>query len=328
MFLNQPYLAMSVGVSDPSRSRVRTLATEIGVFGMGLASVVGVLASLWKVLVIGWFGFGAMMGGVALGGRSLTGLNRTPAARLRRLTWAYGLSSGAMITSAALFLVPTATAHHARLGGIGIALGLVAGFALHTLPQSPGEEARENAEDGHALDDRPDRSGHAASVVGLSPIVVELTLHAGAAGLVIGGVYAAMPSLGATLGLSIISHKAPAGYVAARRQRRLGRPIRTLLLPAAAVAVTAVPVGLTTPPHVDTLYGLAFGMATGVFLHVALDFLPRCEWGSELYQAAGFVGAPSTDPGCGSGCPRVVRREAVLSTVGGGLLVIGAWALL
>lgn len=305
---------MSTRVSDSPHSGIRTWTVGVSIAGMALASVVGVLASLWKVLVIGWVGFGAMMGGAVLGSRSPTDRERAPATRLRRLTWAYGLSSGAMITSATLFLVPTATAHHARLGGIGIALGLVAGFALHTLSESPS--------------DRSDRSGTTSAVMGLSPVVVALTLHAGAAGLVIGGVYAAMPSLGTTLGLSIISHKAPAGYAAARRLRRLGRPISSLLVPAAAVAVTAIPVGLTTPPHVDAVYGLAFGIATGTFLHVALDFLPRCEWGSELHQAAGLAGEAVPDAGAGPACPRSVRQHAVGSTVAGGLLVVLAWALL
>jgi hypothetical protein len=323
---------MSIGVSDPPRTRVRAQVIGIGAAGMGLASIIGVLASLWKVLAIGWVGFGAMMGGAVLGEQSPTDRDRAPATRLRRLTWAYGLSSGAMVTSAALFLVPTATAHHAQLGGIGIALGLLIGFALHTLPHSPGGAAQKNTSQKdmsgrHAPGDRPS-SGRPSSVMGLSPVVVELTLHAGAAGLVIGSIYAAMPSMGATLGVSIISHKAPAGYAAARRIRHRGHPISSLLLPAAAVAVTAVPIGLITPPRMDALYGLAFGVATGVFLHVALDFLPQCEWGSELYRTAGFAESPTNESGCESGCPRAVRREAVLSTGVGGLLVVGAWALL
>jgi len=51
-----------------------------------------------------------------------------------------------------------------------------------------------------------------------------------------------------------------------------------------------IPVGLTPPPHADSVYGLAFGVATQVFLRVALGVFPRCEWGSELHQAAGVAG--------------------------------------
>jgi ZIP family zinc transporter len=230
-----------------------------------------------------------------------------------------------MIMSACLFLVPTATAHDARLGGIGIALGLMAGFALHLFGQgrSGSSDHVEAPSWGPGDLDRGEHSG--ASV---PPVIGALLLHAVAAGLVIGGVYAAMPSMGATLGLSIISHKAPAGYVAARRLTRQGKSIGFLLLPAAAVGIAAVPVGLVDPPSSESAYGLAFGLATGAFLHVAVDFLPRCDWGSELYRAARSEGAAPRDGSSTTASPQGMRRSAVMSTVAGGLLVVGAWFVL
>jgi ZIP family zinc transporter len=207
-----------------------------------------------------------------------------------------------MITSTTLFLVPNAISHHAALGGLGIAIGIVGGFSIHTM---------------HA------GSGHAA---GAAPVAWELTLHALGAGLVIGAVYAAMPALGPMLGLAIVSHKAPAGYAAARRLRRHGQSVSTLLLPAAAVGLAALPVGLVDPPSMDGLHALVFGGATGIFLHVAIDFLPRCEWqhGLRSVAAAGSERQGETE----GGHIHRLRWQAIASTLLGGAVVVAAWGLL
>ncbi len=158
------------------------------------------------------------------------------------------------------------------------------------------------------------------------PVVWVLSMHSLGAGLVIGAVYATMPALGAVLGLAIVSHKGPAGYAAARRLRRRGASVLLLLWPAAAVCIAAVPVGLIDPPTSDAFHAVVFGAATGLFLHVAIDFLPRCGWGSELYRAARVRPDSQSDPTA----RRVgnVRHHAVWSTFVGGLIVAGAWALL
>jgi ZIP family zinc transporter len=314
---------MSNQVLSSKRSAVDSWTGAAGIGGMIAATLLAAATSLWKVLLIGWVGFAAMMGGAVLGARAA----RRPAEAVhpRRLAWAYGLSSGAMIMSACLFLVPTATAHDARLGGIGIALGLTAGFALHLFGH--GGRSRSNRGQGTRSGSRDQGRGEHPDA-SVPPVVGALLLHAVAAGLVIGGVYAAMPSMGATLGLSIVSHKAPAGYVAARRLTRQGKSIVLLVLPAAAVGIAAVPVGLVDPPSAESAHGLAFGLATGAFLHVAIDFLPQCDWGSELYRAAQSDGKERADAPSTTGCPREMRRDAVVSTVAGGLLVVGAWIVL
>ena len=46
------------------------------------------------------------------------------------MVWGFGLAAGAMITSAAVFLVPGAIGHHPQYGGFGIALGLLVGTAF------------------------------------------------------------------------------------------------------------------------------------------------------------------------------------------------------
>jgi ZIP family zinc transporter len=280
-----------------------TMALLTGGGGMVVLTAVGLAASLTKLLAIAWVAFGAMMVGAWMGARSEEGASDATKQRGVGLVWAYGLSSGAMITSATLFLVPNAISHHAALGGLGIAVGIVGGFSIHTL----------HAGSGHT-------GGAARSVTW------ELTLHALGAGLVIGAVYAAMPALGSTLGLAIVSHKAPAGYAAARRLRRHGRSVLPLLLPAAAVGLTALPVGLADPPTLNGLHALVFGGATGLFLHVALDFLPRCEWRHGLHPGA--AGGSGDRGGAAGGHAHRLRWRAIGSTLLGGAVVVAAWALL
>lgn len=276
----------------------------VGAGAMALASVLAVAGSLWKLLAIGWVAFGAMAVGAWLGRRAEPTDRAGGARRARRLAWGYGVASGAMVTSAAVFLVPSAIGHHAAYGGFGIAFGILLGFALHVAQ--------------HEL---------AHLSLPFDRTSLELTAHALAAGTVIGAVYAAMPDLGPTLGLAIVSHKGPAGYAAARRLRRSGRPAAALLVPAAAVAITAVPVGLLAAPGSATVHALVFGVATGIFLHVALDFLPQCEIGGELAEAAGLSPGPDAFDADHHLLDRL-RLHAVASTFTGGLVVFGAWAWL
>jgi ZIP family zinc transporter len=87
----------------------------------------------------------------------------------------------------------------------------------------------------------------------------------------------------------------------------------------------AVPVGLVTLPQIKAAHGLMFGVATGVFLHVAMDFLPRRGERPKSPRAEGLSGAPSRHvPVRRYG----LRRDAVLSTTAGGAAVATAWVLL
>jgi ZIP family zinc transporter len=253
-------------------------------------SALAVWAELWKLLGIVWFAFSGMAGGAALGARAAGGVHPT------RLVWGYGLASGAMLTSALVFLVPSAVGHHAEFGGFGIAAGFLAGFAAHTV--------------GHRLThDLPfDHTG------------LELTAHALAAGVVIGVVYGNMPALGPVLGLAIVSHKGPAGYAAARRLVDADQPWTPLLVPAAGVGVTAIPAALVALPSGALLNAVVFGFAAGVFLHVAVDFLPRCELGGQVYEVAQL----SSDA---HGLLDELRVHAVASTTLGGVVVFLAWLL-
>lgn len=261
-----------------------------GALALVAASAPAAAAGLWKLLGISWVAFGAMALATPLGTRAAAGVEGAG-----RLVWGYGLASGAMITSAAVFLLPGAVGHDPEVGGFGVALGLLAGFAAHT-------------------------AGHRLTHGGLpvDETVAQLTAHALAAGGIIGLVYATLPSLGPLLGVAIVSHKGPAGYAAARRLSRAGRPASVLLLPASGVGLTALPAGLLAPPVDPLVNALVFGFAAGVFLHLAMDFLPRCEVGGEVYEVVSVTGDAHR-------CLDELRVHAVASTAAGGLAVFVAW---
>jgi ZIP family zinc transporter len=259
---------------------------------VALSAYAATVASVGKVLVIGWVAFAAMAVGALVGARAGT-------EHPRGLVWGYGLAAGAMVTSAAVFLVPQATNADPHYGGFGVAAGLLTGFAGHTV--------------GHRLThlDLP-----------LERTVAELSAHALSAGAIIGVVYAAMPDLGALLGLAIVSHKGPAGYAAARRLQRSGRSVGPLLLPASGVGLTALPATLLGVPVTPTVQAVVFGFAAGIFLHVAMDFLPRCETGSEVHDHV--LGAGHDDHA--HALLDRLRVQAVVSTALGALAVFAAWA--
>lgn len=292
----------SFSLSAPAAS-----VSPLGWVGVGAflgASALAIAAALWKLLAIGTIAFAAMAGGAWMGARSHRSGGAGSATQARRLAWGYGLASGAMITSTGAFLIPSAISHHAAVGGFGIAGGVLLGFVLHAAQ--------------HQL---------AHLHLPLDATTLELTAHSLAAGLVIGAVYATMPVLGLGLGVAIVSHKAPAGYAAARRLCRAGRAPSGLLVPAAAVAAASVPVGLLSPPSSDAVHALVFGIATGIFLHVALDFLPRCEIGGEVSEAAGLTpdDAPEGEFDAKHHLLDRLRLHAVASALVGGLVVFGAW---
>jgi ZIP family zinc transporter len=268
----------------------RSLVGPAAFLSLLVLSLFAAREGAWKLIGISWVAFAAMAAGVPLGRHSLGGRPWT-------LVWGYGLASGAMVTSAAVFLVPQAVAHHPSYGGFGVAFGLLAGFAGHTV--------------GHRL---------AHLDVAFDRTATELTAHALSAGVIIGVVYGNMPDLGPILGLAIVSHKGPAGYAAARRLVTNGRDPWVLLLPAAGVGIAAILASLVALPAAPTVRGVVFGFAAGLFLHVAMDFLPRCELGSDIHELLTVTGDAHT-------LLDRLRVHAVLSTSLGGAAVFLAWLL-
>ncbi|UHQ99238.1 ZIP family metal transporter (plasmid) [Natrinema zhouii] len=275
--------------------RVSTIGIT-GVVAFVTLSAAGIAMDVGKVFVISWVAFAAMALGAWLGGRA-------DATNAHRLVWGYGLASGAMITSAAIFLLPQAmglgqAAGSPRLGGIGVAAGIAVGYSAHTISH---------------------RLTHLD--VSFDVSAVEITAHALSAGLIIGLVYGSMPELGLLLGLAIISHKGPAGYAAARRLTRANKSPSALLLPAAGVGIAAIPASLLSLSDVPAVNAVVFGFAAGIFLHVAMDFLPNCEAGSEIDEVVSLQEDAHH-------LLDELRTHAVGSTALGVVAVVAAWALL
>ncbi|OYR42400.1 ZIP family metal transporter [Halorubrum sp. Ib24] len=245
----------------------------------------------WKLPAISWVAFGAMALGAPLGARAAA------ADHPLEPVWGYGLASGAMVTSTALFLIPQALAQHGRFGSLGIAVGFLAGYAGHSL--------------GHRFTHLDLPVDHTAA---------ELTVHALAAGAIIGAIYGAMPSLTSLLGIALVSHKAPAGYAAARRLAGRDRSVAVLALPAAAVGLIALPVAAVGVTPSSTVRGLLFGVGAGVFLHVAVDLLSECTAGSET--------CPADAAADGHRLRDRLRTHAAVSSVVGGTAVVLGWLLI
>jgi ZIP family zinc transporter len=278
-------------INNPSRSISRSgvAATACLVALTGAAAVAAVdRPGLWKLIGISWVAFFAMAAAAPLGARGAGGDHA------RRLVLGYGLASGAMLTSAAVFLVPQAIGQHARFGGFGIAAGLLAGYGAHAI--------------GH-------RIGHAEA---FDHTAVALSAHALSAGAIIGIIYGNMPELGPLLGVAIVSHKGPAGYAAARRLAANGKSVSVLLVPASGVGLTAIAGSLVTLPSDPVANAVVFGFAAGVFLHVGMDFLPECEVGGEIHSMTDL------DEGAHHRLDRL-RLIAVGATLVGGVAVFLAW---
>ncbi len=275
-------------------AEVNNTGSSVSLLGAGAVAVLVVLSAvafvegLTKVLVISWAAFAAMAVGSLV---SVWAGVSYP----QRLVWGYGLASGAMVTSAAVFLLPQAIGQDARIGGFGVATGIIVGYGAHVI--------------GHRL-------SHID--VGLDVTAAQITAHALSAGAIIGLVYGSMPGLGLLLGLAIVSHKGPAGYAAAYRLREANKPVSALLLPAAGVGLTAIPAAALPIPDVAVVNAAVFGFAAGVFLHVAMDFLPSCEVGGEVDQVC------SLSEHSHSQLDRL-RVHAVASTTIGGVAVFAAW---
>jgi len=260
-----------------------------GLLAMLGLSVIAVLQDNWKIVGISWIAFGAMALAIPLGYRAAAKKS------LNHLVAGYGLASGAMITSAAIFLVPEAVEYDPIFGGLGIALGIISGFAIHTL--------------NHRL---------THSALPTDPVVIELTAHCIADGVIVGLLYTAMPKLSLLLGLGIISHKGPAGYASARRLRLQGRSAMLILVPSLATGLAALPLSFVTIPANPFVNALIFGFATGVFFHVAIDFLPECEVGGTIYQVTDLSNTEhhKLDK---------YRRWAVYYTFAGGGIIFLLW---
>ncbi|MFB6163348.1 MAG: ZIP family metal transporter [Halococcoides sp.] len=272
--------------------------------GIGIGAIValiavlgiGLLADRATLVAVSTVAFVAMMAGVAL---RATGDFGTPT----RTVWAYGLSSGAMLASAMALLAPKAiVGQYADIGGFAIALGYLAGYAAHEI-------------------------GHHATHHDLPIDIVtgELTLHAIAAGAMMGVLYGSLPGLTALFGYGVVAHKFPAGFTGASAVIDRDQSAIQLVVPAGAVALVAIPVSLALTAMPASLVGPTlgggaqaafFGLSTGVFTHVAIDMLPECKTGEPDSGHGAVVCAPDADH---------LRHAAVASTLLGTIAIAALW---
>ncbi|XGI82868.1 ZIP family metal transporter [Halorutilales archaeon Cl-col2-1] len=264
---------------------MRSRLGYIGLVSLVALSALGAASGMWKLIGISWVAFGIMVVGGFISERSDT-------THPMNLVWGYGLSGGAMVTSASIFLVSSAINHDPVYGGIGIASGIIGGYAGHNIRH---------------------RLAHVDLPV--ERTTAEISVHSVSAGVIIGIVYGNMPSLGPLLGLSIVSHKGPAGYAVAHRLREADLPISALMLPASGVGIAGIISGFLSLPNIPEVNGLVFGFASGIFLHAAMDFLPPCETEGEIYEVAAARGK-------GHEYLDKLRDHALISTVIGGVVVL------
>jgi len=204
----------------------------------------GALEGYAKVSIVALVGCGAMCAGALIGSRDVAGGSLWQALD--------GIAGGAMVAAACVLLLPAAMTLDPVYAGVGVALGLLAGMALHQVCR---REAR-------------------ARSAWREFSLIALTVHSAGAGVVIGMLYARMPELGLWLGTVVVAHKLPAGYAVARRLRKQRvAAVAPVLLPACAVGIAAIPTALATDvlPESAMIGALCQGLATGLFLHVGIE---------------------------------------------------------
>jgi ZIP family zinc transporter len=291
-YLPETVQTETVQSHSTTRERFALGISVLGVVALIAVVALGLVAGRTKLTGIAVFGFFAMMAGVLV---SQLGEFATPG----RQVWAYGLASGAMLASAAALIAPKAITQHPKYGGFAIAFGYLIGYAAHEL-------------------------GHLVShyELPINAATGELTLHALAAGSIMGVVYGALPSLTPLFGYGIIAHKFPAGFTGSEAVEQSGLPVSVMVIPAAAVAIAAIPLSILTPDLSSIVKAIFFGVSTGVFAHVAIDMLPQC---SHVGSHGDSTGHGTVQ--CSPEADRL-RQYAVLSTIVGAAAIYVMWQFL
>lgn len=169
--------------------------------------------------------------------------------------WMYGVSSGAMIISSFLFLAPMAI-KNSKFGSIGIGIGLIIGFAIHTFSHNAS----------HKLED-----------IMKYEQLFTLTTHTIFAGLAIGIIYSQTPTISLLLAISIISHKLPASISVVNTLNKKEK--QYIIIPATIFGLACMISFLMLPQLPTSLTKIIFGVGAGAFIHLSIDFLPDCDQG-------------------------------------------------
>lgn len=226
--------------SSPGLNRAHTA------IGAGSLCVLAIL--LWAVLLLSGMRHGlwsivglSVFGAVAFWAGAVVSLLPH---RARALACFDAAAAGAMLSAALLLVAPHAVLDHAETGLLGLLIGLGTGALLH-------------------------RTGTKND--GLS-ILTALSLHSLGAGIALGALYTVIPSLSWAVGIAILGHKAPAGYVLTRRLQSLGQNRLFVVLPALGTGLGALSIAIMQPAMALPV-GVIFGAAAGLFVYVALAFV-------------------------------------------------------
>lgn len=248
-------------------------------------SIISYTRGAYKILFISWVSL-LSMGLPMFSTRTFSG-NPTG------LVWAYGVSSGAMILSAVIFMFPQVSG---QIGLVGLGLGVVLGYAIHTI--------------GH------NTSHWFEKLLSGKQELVSLTLHTVFAGIALGLIYAQSPEVSVVLGIAIISHKFPAGFSVVRRLNSNW----LILYPAVIFGVICLSSFFVVPVLTGDASSFIFGIAAGVFIHMAMDFLPECDRG-EIYE----VVETSEESVEEHKILDRLRYHALVSVIVGAVIVVGLW---
>lgn len=166
----------------------------------------------------------------------------------------YGLSSGVLIMSLGVFVLPSFMKTNPSKGSLTLIIGVIIGYLIHTI--------------GH-------QSNHIKSINKNTSKILELTIHSLLVGFVIGIFYSSTPDLSIILGLSIISHKLPASYsilIELKNNKNI------IIIPSVSLGISSIITYklLNTIPNRVTLLGLS----AGILLHLSMDFLISCQKGA------------------------------------------------
>jgi ZIP family zinc transporter len=234
-----------------------SLFEKAGIISTALLVLLTVFTALtnnlgFKVIIIAWTAFLTMIAGTLLNYRELKSK--------KAIIWAYGLSGGAALASILFFVLPKSLELSKNFGATGIITGFLSGLVLHVITHELEHDTGEAFQD-----------------------LVSITAHAAAAGLIIGQIYSDLPTVSIILGISIVSHKLPAGYIISDKLGDgLYKALKYTALPASilgAIALLVFNLSINMPTDLQALF---FGFSAGIFLHVALDFIPEPEPESHL----------------------------------------------
>lgn len=261
----------------------KLVLVSLGILFLAL-SVVSYMRGSYRILFISWFSL------LSMGLPMFT--TQDFSANPVRLVWAYGLSSGAMILSAVIFMFPEISG---QLGLIGLGIGVVLGYGVHTISHNTSHWFEELLSGKREL--------------------ISLTIHTVFAGVALGLIYSQSPEVSVVLGIAIVSHKFPAGFSVVRRMERNW----LVLYPAIIFGVVCLSSFFVIPMLSGNASSLIFGIAAGVFIHMAMDFLPECERG-DIYEVVEESESEHE-------VLDRLRYHALASVIVGSVIVIGLWAV-